>query len=83
LISMGLGRYCIDQFLDVAVRHLALLDPDLLDLVGTIHEDLDAELHSELVEVEIETGDFGIIDDVGHVLMRLHGLDGVALINWL
>ena len=65
--------------MDATLEHLTFLDSDLLDLLGVIHKNLDAELQSELVEVEIEAGDFGVLDDGGHVLVCLDCLDGIAL----
>ena len=48
------------------------------EIFRIIDEDLDAELQSEFVKIEIQACDFGFGDIVRHVLMGFNGLDSVS-----
>lgn len=52
---------------------------DFLEVLGVVNEDLNAQLESEFMEVQIKTGDFGFFDVGGHQLVSLDCLDGISV----
>ena len=51
---------------------------DFFQIFGVVDEHLHAHLHAELVEVEVQTGDLGVVHEGGHLLAGAHHLEDVA-----
>ena len=52
---------------------------DLFQVLGVINHDLDTHLHSEFVEVHVQTGNLSALDSQWHLLGDSGGLSGVTL----
>lgn len=67
-----------NDFVDSALEDVAFFKSDLFEIFRIIDEDLDAELQSEFVKIEIQACDLGFGDIVRHVLMGFNGLNSVS-----
>lgn len=63
--NVGTG---IDNLLASLLGNVHLLLSDLLKVVGVLNKNLDTHLESELVEVEVNTSDLGVLNLDGHSL---------------
>ena len=56
-----------------------LLLTDLVKLLSVLAENLDTHLETELVEVEVNTGNLAVLEHLRHALGAARGLNGVAV----
>ena len=67
------------NFSDSFFQDITFLLSDLLNIFWIINQNLDTQLESEFVQVEIKTSDFSVLYLSWHLLMSLDSLDGVTL----
>mmetsp|Transcript_12046 Transcript_12046/g.36584 ORF Transcript_12046/g.36584 Transcript_12046/m.36584 type:complete len:316 (-) Transcript_12046:298-1245(-) len=70
---------CGEDLLDPLLRDVALLLPDLLELLGVAHQDLDSHLHPRLLQVHVQAGNLCVVDHLNHSLRCPAAVQGVAL----
>jgi len=59
-------------------QNIALFLSDLFDILWVINKDLNTELKSEFIKIEIKTSNFSVFNFSWHLLMSLNSLDGVT-----
>ena len=73
-VGAGLDDLLASLLADV---HLSL--SDFVKVVGVLNENLHSHLETELVEVEVNAGNLGVLHNLGHALGGASGLNGVAV----
>lgn len=70
---------CGDNLFASFLKNLALLEPDFFKIFGVTNKDLNAHLESELIKIEVKTGDFGIFHHSWHRLRGPESSQSVSL----
>lgn len=69
----------LNDFLATVLADIHLLLADLVELLSVLAENLDTHLEAEFVEVEVDTGDLTVLENLGHSLGTARCLNCVTI----
>lgn len=73
-VSAGVNDHFTSLLADI---HLSL--SDFIKVIGVLNENLDSHLHSELVEVEVNASNLGVLHHLGHSLRRAGSFNSISI----